>query len=169
MLDLPTWVSLGLVAGVGYCALRTVTAQRLLHAALWLAGTSALTSLLLYRLGAQQAAVIELSVGAGLVFILFIFTINLAGEAGPTQRSAVPRALALTLAGLAALLLGELAWPRVAASAAAQAGPLAASLWVDRQLDVLAQIVLIFAGAVTIVGLLAGTAEPEAAPKPERP
>lgn len=155
----PALVIWGLAAGTVVCALQTVRARRLLHAALWLAGTSALTSMLLYSLGARQAAIIELSVGAGLVFILFVFAISLAGEAGPANASALPRSVARCVIGLILLLLVELAWPRLQGAASAGAVPLSTSLWADRQLDVLAQIVLIFAGAVTIVGLLAqGTA-----------
>jgi NADH:ubiquinone oxidoreductase subunit 6 (subunit J) len=64
------------------CAVQAVRARRLLHAALWLAGVSAMASLLIYGLGARQAAVIELSVGAGLVFILFVFAISVCDQLG---------------------------------------------------------------------------------------
>jgi hypothetical protein len=110
--------------------------------------------MLLYGLGARHAAVIELSVGAGLVFILFVFTISLAGEAASGSASATPRYLAATMAGLGLLLLGELAWPNFKDTTPAQAVSLSTSLWADRQLDVLGQIVLIFTGALTVMGLL---------------
>jgi hypothetical protein len=109
----------------------------------------------LYSLEAHQAAIIELSVGAGLVFILFVFAINLAGETGPVNGSAVPRPVALCGVGLVVLLLAELAWPRISALGLETVAPLANSLWADRQLDVLVQIVLIFAGALAIMGFLA--------------
>ena len=64
--------------------------ERLLISALWLAGTSALAALMMYRLGAPEVAVIELSVGAGLVTVLFVFAINIAGEDTPSVRSLVP-------------------------------------------------------------------------------
>ncbi|MHB1482597.1 MAG: hydrogenase subunit MbhD domain-containing protein, partial [Bellilinea sp.] len=58
------------------CAILAVRASRLLVSALWLAATSALVALEMYLLGAPEIAVIELSVGAGLVTILFVFAIN---------------------------------------------------------------------------------------------
>ena len=54
-----------LLLGAVVCAGMAVRA-RPLHAALWLAALSALISIVLYRLGAPEVAVIELSVGAGL-------------------------------------------------------------------------------------------------------
>lgn len=167
-------VVFGLAAITAGCALQAIRAPRLLSAAVWLAGASAGTALLLYRLGAYQAAVIELSVGAGLVLILFVFTINLAGEsnlAGP----AVSRWLGGALTALIVLLLGLLAWPHLQPAPAAPSAPLSLTLWTDRPFDVLAQIVLIFTGALTVMGFLsnlsAATAEHHneaaAAPVPE--
>src|SRR6185369_9830647 len=123
----------GLAAATTVCALQAVRARRLLHAALWLAGASAFTSLLLYSLEAQQAAIIELSVGAGLVFILFVFAINLAGEAGPADGSVIPLPVALCGVGLVVLLLAELAWPRLTSIVSEPVAPLSSSLWADRQ------------------------------------
>jgi len=54
----------------------------LIASALWLAGVSALVSIMCYLLGAYAVAVIELSVGAGLVTVLFVFAISIAGEEG---------------------------------------------------------------------------------------
>jgi NADH:ubiquinone oxidoreductase subunit 6 (subunit J) len=152
--------TIALAAAALVCAWQVVRAPRLLAAALWLAGASAVSALLLYSLGLRQAAVIELSVGAGLVFILFVFTINLAGE-GRAAGSSVPRAAAAGVMGLIVALLGFLAWPRLPAVGGAPETPLSVSLWAERPFDVLVQIVLIFAGAVTIVSLLAP--EPPAA------
>ena len=44
-----------------------IRARRLLTSAIWLAGVSALISIVFYLFGARQIVVIELSVGAGLV------------------------------------------------------------------------------------------------------
>ena len=65
--------------------------KRLLVSALWLAGASALVSLVIYLLGAPGVAVIELSVGAGLVTILFVFAINIAGEEPISRHGLIPR------------------------------------------------------------------------------
>ena len=61
-------------------AVQAIRAYRLLNSALWLAGVSALVSLIFYLMSATQVAVIELSVGAGLVTILFVFAISIAGS-----------------------------------------------------------------------------------------
>ena len=62
------------------CAFMAFRTPRLLISALWLAGCSAILSILLYLMGAYQVAVIELSVGAGLVTVLFVFAISIAGD-----------------------------------------------------------------------------------------
>ena len=67
-------------AGALVCAALAISAKRLLVSAIWLAGCSALVALLMYLLGAPEIAVIELSVGAGLVTVLFVFAINIAGD-----------------------------------------------------------------------------------------
>jgi len=161
-------LTLLLILATLICALQAVRAGQLLHAALWLAGASAGTSLVLYSLGATQAAVIELSVGAGLVFILFVFAISLAPAAPPAGRAVVPVPVAVIGVGLVLLLVGELAWPylgtQAVVSGATLEAPLGVILWQERQLDVLVQMVLIFAGALTVVGLLAPEGKKSTAP-----
>ena len=83
-----------IVLGCIICAFFAIRTRRLLISALWLAGCSALTALLLYLLGAPEIAVIELSVGAGLVTVLFVFAINIAGEETLPIRRLIPRPLA---------------------------------------------------------------------------
>lgn len=51
----------------------SLRAKSLLASALWLAGVSARVAALLYDLGAHEVAVVELSVGAGLVTVLLLF------------------------------------------------------------------------------------------------
>ncbi len=80
------------LVGVGAlgCAVAAVTSKRMLISAIWLALASALVALDMYLLGAPFIAVIELSVGAGLVTVLFVFAINLTGdEALPVANSRV--------------------------------------------------------------------------------
>jgi uncharacterized MnhB-related membrane protein len=144
------------VAAIFVCALMAIREERLLISALWLAGTSALAAVMMYRLGAPEVAVIELSVGAGLVTVLFVFAINIAGEDTPSLRSLVPRPLAWLVA-IAAVGLG--AWMGVPAlgvpASGPQATPFAAVLWEQRSLDVLLQVVLIVGGVLAVLGLLA--------------
>ena len=83
-----------LLVGIVICALGAVRSRRLLVSALWLAGCSAMVAVMMYLLGAREVAVIELSVGAGLVTVLFVFAINIAGEEIKVVRSILPRPLA---------------------------------------------------------------------------
>jgi len=62
-------IGLGILAS----AILAIRTKRLLISAIWLAVASALTAVMIYLLGAPQIAVIELSVGAGLVTVLFVF------------------------------------------------------------------------------------------------
>lgn len=143
-----------IIVGALLCALQAVRATRLLPAALWLAGTSALLALTMYLLGAQFLAVIELSVGAGLVTVLFVFAISVAGEDAIQAPSLPPKSLAIGLATVVALLLGWFALPLVPRDVTAAAPPFAQVFWEVRGLDALVQVVLIFAGVLGILGLL---------------
>ena len=70
------------------------------------ADVSASLAALLYALGAHEVAVIELSVGAGLVTVLFVFAINIAGEEPIEIKALVSRmALELASSGLDFMLL----------------------------------------------------------------
>jgi uncharacterized MnhB-related membrane protein len=144
------------VAGVLVCAIQAVRVWRLLYSALWLAATSALVALEMYLLGAPEVAVIELSVGAGLVTVLFVFAINIAGEETLPFQPIVPKPLAWTLV-LASVLL--LAWMDrdILGMSIPFFEPLyfKTVLWENRLLDVLLQMALIFAGVLGVLGLLA--------------
>lgn len=148
------WLIVSLV-GAAICAVLAIRATRLLVAAIWLAGVSALISAALYMLGAQMIAVIELSVGAGLVTVLFVFAISIAGEDALELTTLVPRPLAI---GLVVVAVGLVVWmvvPQMASQAATAAeGTFSETLWNDRGLDVLVQIVVIFSGVIGILGLL---------------
>jgi uncharacterized MnhB-related membrane protein len=144
-----------IVAATLVCALQAIRSPRLLMSALWLASASALTALLMYLLGAPEVAVIELSVGAGLVTVLFVFAINIAGEEVSDLRALVPRPLAWA-AALGAMALG--AWMALPGlRPPAPGGPetaFATVLWEQRTLDVLLQVVLIIGGVLGVLGLL---------------
>jgi uncharacterized MnhB-related membrane protein len=141
--------------GVVICSLGAISAKRLLISALWLAGASALVALLIYILGAPQVAVIELSVGAGLVTVLFVFAINIAGEEQLPSSPVVPKGLSLGMVALALLLI---AWFVVKGSGliipSLVQSDFVTELWNNRSLDVLLQIALIFSGVLGVLGLL---------------
>lgn len=143
------------------CAVQAIRSGRLLISAIWLAGASALTALIMYTLGAQQVAVIELSVGAGLVTVLFVFAINISGEEVFKPAGLVSKPLAGAIALLAA---GLLIWYTFQVPAAtAGAGfllPFNTVLWEVRGIDIVLQGILVFAGVLAVLGLMAEGDEP---------
>lgn len=135
-------------------------ARRLISAALWLAGTSALLALIFYLVGARLVAVIELSVGAGLVTVLFAFAISIAGEEPGRLRSLVPPLAAGGLALGVVLVLVGLVLPTGLAPLPESGLPLSSLIWEQRGLDVLVQLVVLFSGVLGLLGLLAEVKAP---------
>lgn len=148
-------------------AFQAIQAQRLIRSALWLAGVSALIATLLYRIGAHEVAVIELSVGAGLVTVLFVFAIAIAGEDAMAARPVVPRTLAGVLVVVVVALLGWSVLPAGPTLTPAVEAPFATVLWEQRGLDTLVQVGLIFAGVLGILGMLAPVPETATVPEDE--
>lgn len=152
-----------LLVGIGIiaCAVLSILSRRLLISAVWLALTSALVAVMIYMLGAPHIAVIELSVGAGLVTVLFVFAINIAGEDTTRLKSLVPKPIAISCI-IVALALGMLLVLK--STSGVQLFGIAAGesaiLWENRYIDFLLQIVLIFAGVLGVIGLLAENAKP---------
>ncbi len=147
-----------ILVGLLVCAIQAVRSPRLLHSALWLAGSSALVALMLYLLGAPEVAVIELSVGAGLVTVLFVFAINIAGEEALPTQPIVPKPLAwvLTLISIILIIWMDLDLVGLQVNILEHFSfQFNMVLWENRLLDVLLQIVLIFCGVLGVLGLLA--------------
>lgn len=143
------------VIGILYCGIMAVRSTQLINAALWLAGSSALLATFIFGLGAYQLAVIELSVGAGLVTVLFVFAISVAGDEPGRQAAGVPRQLAFTLIVTFVILLITFALPLIGFSSATTDMSFTETVWHERSLDMLIQVVLIFTSALTVLGLLA--------------
>ncbi len=146
-----------ILVGLLICAVQAVRSQRLLLSALWLAGASALVALMLYLLGAPEVAVIELSVGAGLVTVLFVFAINIAGEEDLPIQSLVPKPLSWTLVCASAVLLIWMNLDLVGLPVDIQetlGSQFRSVLWENRVLDVILQVVFIFCGVLGVLGLL---------------
>lgn len=140
-----------------FCAVQAIRAERLLTSALWLAGTSALVSVAIYLLGAPEVAAVELSVGAGLVTVLFVFAINLTGKEAIDERSLIPKPLAWVLVALAVGCLAVLLLPGVVTFPSEEVEKsLREILWGTRRLDLWLQIVMIFSGVLGVLGLLGG-------------
>lgn len=164
-------------------AIQAVRTERLLYAAIWLAGVSALLAIIFYFGGAPYAAVIELSVGAGLVTVLFIFAIGMAGDEPLRLTPVMPVVLIALLVITAPLLLGVLTLPlsgglqlpewnstvgdvQLGAARTAESA-LPVVIWEERGLDVLVQVVLIFSGILGLLGLLAELKAPLQQPMAE--
>lgn len=144
---------LGMIA-IG-CAYRALVTQRLLISTLYLACVSASVSAVLFLLGAHQVAVIELSVGAGLVTVLMVYALSVVGDDAWDEISLLPKPLAFSMVGGVIVLLGVMAFPAVAPALQTQSNALTVVLWRERVLDVWVQIALIFSGVLGVLGLLA--------------
>ena len=143
-----------LVIACFFCAHRTMVAKDILSAALFLACVSALTAAMLYLLGATQVAVIELSVGAGLVTVLMVYAISVVGKDTADPGSIIPRILAAAICLITTIILLWASLPVMPVEVSRVAQPLINTLWQGRVLDVWVQVVLIFAGVMGILGLL---------------
>ena len=86
-----------LLAGAIFCAYRATVSKRILSSTLYLACISALTSVVIFMLGATQVAVMELSVGAGLVTVLMVYALSVVGEDALDPTSVIPKPLAMGL------------------------------------------------------------------------
>ncbi|MEI8189292.1 MAG: hypothetical protein WCI75_06220 [candidate division NC10 bacterium] len=110
---------------------------------------------MLYLFGAYQIAVIELSVGAGLVTVLLVYAISVVGDDASDPGPVIPQSVAVGLTLLTIAMLGYMAYSLPGRDVAARVPTLLRSLWQQRVLDVWIQMVLIFAGVLGILGLLA--------------
>ena len=150
-------IALSLLACV-LAAAAAVRARGLLASGMCLAGTSALLALALYLLDAAYVAVIELSVGAGLVAVLFAFSVVGGGGDSFRARPALPRWLAAILVGVPVMLLALLivqSGPPRAVTPDHQIG-FVETMWNERGLDALGQVLLLFVAAVGVKVLVGG-------------
>jgi len=139
-----------------YSAYKATRVKGLLNAALWLAATSALTSVMMYIMGSPGIAVIELSVGAGLVTVLFVFAISIIGDEKIETRFFIPPWAALLMVILS---FGALAFLWISGISPvfdnAPADILANTIWEDRKIDLYLQAALIITGILGIMILIA--------------
>jgi len=140
--------------GAVICAYRAIVAKRILSATIYLACISALVSAVIYLLGATQVAVMELSVGAGLVTVLLVYALSVVGDDALDPASVIPKPLAFGVVGLVILLLGLMTFPAIQTNLDKGSASLASVLWQNRVLDVWIQIALIFSGVMGVLGLL---------------
>jgi uncharacterized MnhB-related membrane protein len=143
-----------IIIGIILCAILAISANRLLSSAIWLAGVSALSAILFYLLDAREVAVIELSIGVGLVTVLFVFAISIAGDEAMTAKPIVPRILGIILVLCLILLLVWMVTPGFITGEKTSELSSTDVLWEVRGLDLLVQVSLIFAGVLSVLGLL---------------
>jgi uncharacterized MnhB-related membrane protein len=144
-----------LVVGALICAYRAMTSARILSSTIYLACVSASVAIMLFLLGAYQVAVIELSVGAGLVTVLLVYAISVVGDDASDPGPVIPRPVAVGLTLLTVAMIGYMAYSLPSRGMTAPVPVLLNALWQQRVLDVWIQMVLIFAGVLGILGLLA--------------
>ena len=146
-----------ILVGILFCAFQAVRNKSLLVSAIWLAGTSALVSVMMYLMGAYQIAVIELSVGAGLVTVLFMFAINIAGDEPIPDLSFIPKFLARLFVLIAIIIIGWQILPLLNLPINInQDTGFQAIVWESRKVDLYLQIVMVFAGVISMLRLLTG-------------
>ena len=145
----------------------TILIKNLIKAAIALALASAVLTVIMFLMGATLAAVLELSVCAGLITAVFVSTISLtknlsheehADAAKQRRKKTVWLPFVLAAVGIAAWLL----FPNLSltlGSTPADADIAArAALWDSRQLDILGVILIVLAGVFGVVVLFKGKA-----------
>jgi NADH-quinone oxidoreductase subunit J len=139
-------------------SLWTAMSRSLLRGGIGLALTSAVLSIIMFRLNSPLAAVFELSVCAGLISVIFITTISLTqpltmSEVNQRMRQRLirfwPLPLLVILAGAILVMVKfNIAIPLPAAEIEPDVRLV---LWNFRQIDLIGQILVLLAGAFGVV------------------
>ncbi len=139
-------------------ALWSVVTLTMLRAAIGLALVSVLLAVVLFSLGATLAGVFELSIGAGLIPVLFVSVVSLTRRQQQEEHALVrrihlrafwPLPLLLLAVGIALSFLP----PTIVAAPAGPGGESRTIFWVARRLDLFGQVLIVIAGALGIVVL----------------
>jgi NADH-quinone oxidoreductase subunit J len=151
------------LAAMLLAAIWTVMTRGLVRAALGLAATSILLTILMFMLGAGLAAVFELSVCGGLVTVIFVSTIAMTQPSSKSELLEktrhrlrrywyLPAIIVVAGALLAYFSIGASASlpPALAAGAETDVRQV---LWGTRQTDLIGQIIVIFAGVFGVIVL----------------
>jgi len=144
-------------------SLWAVMTPLLLRAAIGLAATSALLTMIMYQLGAPLAAVFELSVCAGLISVVFVSVVSLTHrlplkEFMKRRQSRIKRFVFLPLllvAALAIMLTIKLPFS-LNLPAADKISDVRVMLWNIRRIDLFGQIMALLAGVYGVLILFQG-------------
>lgn len=145
----------------------TIMIKNLLKAAIALAVTSAVLTVVMFLMGATLAAVLELSVCAGLITAVFVSTISMTKNVSAQAHAEASKKrlkkiiflpFLLLAAGVAVYLLFPNPNVQLALGNAADMANNAVrtTLWDSRQLDILGQIIIVLAGVFGVVVLFKG-------------
>ncbi len=152
-------IDLALLILTVLAALWTVMGRSLLKAAIGLAITSAVISVIIFRLNSPLAAVFELSVCSGLITAVFVSTISMTKplthkEILQLSKDKAKRyiylPIILIVIGIALIML-KVRQDFAIVSPGAAGEDVRSVLWNFRRLDLLGQVVILIAGAFGIV------------------
>jgi NADH-quinone oxidoreductase subunit J len=146
-----------LIIALLLAALWTVLTIRLIRSVVGLALTSAMLSIIMFRLGSPMAAVFELSVCSGLISVIFITTISFT-ERVSKERLATRRKerfakfwyLPVILVLVGFMLMRFSSPPALNLPVQSAPADVRHVLWSLRHLDLLGQIIVLLAGAFGI-------------------
>jgi NADH-quinone oxidoreductase subunit J len=151
-------INLILLIAMTGAALWAVMARSLLKAAIGLAITSAVVTILMFRLDSPLAAVFELSVCTGLITAVFVSAISMTRPLTHAQSLEVSKNkfrrywyLPVIMVIAAAALLYFKVKPDIALPQVRALGDVKSIMWNLRQLDMYGQIVILLAGAFGVV------------------
>jgi len=159
-----TFLTVFCLALMALSAAAVILFRSMLKAAISLAVTSALLAIVLFLLGAHWAALFELSVCAGLITVVFVSAISITtpdrrdtAHTLEHRRNFAQLPYMLLFAGLALLAVLLLSDFRIEWAAADTLNATFADFkqvfWNERQVDIVAQLALILAGAFAVVVL----------------
>ena len=141
-------------------ALMVVFSSRLLLAAISLAVTSIIVTLLMFKLNSPIAAVFELSICAGLITVIFITTISFVKpveqeDLMETRKKRIKKYVALPIILIIVGVITKFVIKPITLSlpAVIQEANVANVLWNLRQVDLLGQAIILLVGVFGIVVL----------------
>ncbi|MDD5496567.1 MAG: hypothetical protein PHP46_05655 [Candidatus Omnitrophica bacterium] len=162
-------INLMLLTAMIIAALWTVMGRSLLKASIGLALTSAIITILMFRLDSPLAAVFELSVCTGLITAVFVSTISLTKpltfpEIKKLSKDRNKRfrylPMIIILVGMALAYINlkmDFSAVREALPEGAHETDVRNVLWNTRQLDIFGQIIMILTGTFGVIILFKGT------------
>jgi NADH-quinone oxidoreductase subunit J len=150
-------LNLLIILALVIAALWTAMTTRLLRSAVGLAITSAILSILIFRLASPIAAVFELSVCAGLIFAIFIISITVTQRVTPEtfetrKKERLTKFWPLPIIVIVvAIVLSQIHFQTMFLPAQTGENNVKIILWNLRHLDLLGQIVILLTGAFGVV------------------